>query len=252
MEKNNAIILSHLGMGDMLGFIPAIRKFCNDYDQVFIFSKEKNKLNVFEMYEDVDNLNIIVLDDNENEFQQVDTYLSSLFKEIGKCDIIKTGLYLGNHNKFEDLPDNFYLDADLPLTTYQKYFKLPSRLTSNTLLSKLLDGIDYNFMVGNSSTLDINDKILEKISNNYLIINPHLNVYEKNHEHYELSQTFLDLKMFDYVNVIKNAKEVHLIDSSFSLLSKFVSSKKSKKFLYNKSGYKLSSGFFSGWEIIQS
>ena len=95
-------------------------------------------------------------------------------------------------------------------------------------------------------------KILEKISNNYLIINPHLNVYEKNHEHYELSQTFLDLKMFDYVNVIKNAKEVHLIDSSFSLLSKFVSPKKSKKFLYNKSGYKLSSGFFSGWEIIQS
>jgi hypothetical protein len=105
--------------------------------------------------------------------------------------------------------------------------------------------------MGTSSTKDVTDEIVESIEDDFLVISPSKNVYDEDDDRYQLAEKFLNLPLLDYVNVIKNAKGVYLIDSSFSLLSKFVASKDSKKVLYNKSGYELSPNFFSDWEIVK-
>lgn len=245
---NEAIVVSHLGMGDMIGISPAIRKFCKEYDEIYIFTKEKNSKNVFDMYDDISNLNIITVSDNSSmEREEINSSLSELGKER---DVILSGIYKQNHSRFVNLPDNFYDDFELDYSTYDEYFNLPEKVLNNNSLTNLLDGIEYNFVVGTSSTQDITDEILESLDEDIFVVNPSKNIYSEDDDRYELAQKFLDLPLFDYVNLIKNAKGIYLIDSSFSLLSKFVASKESKKYLYNRSGYDLSKNFFCDWEII--
>jgi hypothetical protein len=244
--KEEAMVISHLGLGDMIGFSPAIRHFCERYKEVYIFSKEKNLKNVFGMYEDLDNLNIISIHDNKDEVSETFFYVQ---KMSDSCDIITSGIYNSDRSPFEELPDNFYKDVNLPLNVYETKFNLPKRIIDDTSLSFLLNDIDYNFIVGTSSTNNIDDKIISFIDNDYLIINPFKNHYVLGDDKYELAQKFINLPIFDYVNVIKNAREIHLIDSAFCLLCKFVSSEKTKKIVYNESGYTLSKNFFHGWQI---
>ena len=246
---NEAVTLSHLGMGDMIGISPAVRHYCKKYKEVYIFTKERNSKNVFAMYDDVSNLNIITItDDHTSEFEQVNFYLNEL---DDKCDIIRSGLYKQGRSAFKNLPDNFYNDFGLDYSVYEEEFDIPSEVTNNETYSSLLDGIEYNFVMGTSSTKDVTDEIVESIEDDFLVISPSKNVYDEDDDRYQLAEKFLNLPLLDYVNVIKNAKGVYLIDSSFSLLSKFVASKDSKKVLYNKSGYELSPNFFSGWEIVK-
>ena len=246
---NEAVILSHLGMGDMIGISPAVRHYCKKYEEVYIFSKEKNSKNIFELYDDITNLNIITIDDNPSyELEQINSCLNQL---DDKCDIIRSGLYKESRSDFTNLPDNFYDDFDLEYSIYDEEFDLPDKFFNNQTYLNLLNGIEYNFVVGSSSTKDITEEILASIEDDLFVVNPSKNVYDENDDRFELAEKFLNLPLLDYVNIITNAKGLYLIDSSFSLLSKFVSSKESKKVLYNRSGYKLSENFFSDWEIVE-
>lgn len=165
--------------------------------------------------------------------------------------LLGPGLYKQGRSAFKNLPDNFYNDFGLDYSVYEEEFNLPSEIINDDTYSSLLDGIDYNFVMGTSSTKDVTDEIVESIEDDFLVISPSKNVYDEDDDRYQLAEKFLNLPLLDYVNVIKNAKGVYLIDSSFSLLSKFVASEDSKKILYNKSGYELSPNFFSGWEIVK-
>ena len=209
----------------------------------------KNSKNVFSLYDDVPNLNIITIDnDSTLELQQINFYLNELGSNL---DLISSGLYKKERSDFTNFPDNFYDDFDLDYSVYREEFNLPSKILEDKRYLDLLDDVDYNFIVGTSSTKDITEEILESIEDNFFIVNPSKNVYSEEDTRYQLAEKFLNLPLFDYANIIKNAKGVYLIDSSFSLLSKFVASKNSKKVLYNRSGYDLSSNFFSDWEVVK-
>ena len=246
---NDLVILSHLGMGDMIGISPAVRYFCKKYREVYIFTKERNSKNVFAMYDDVDNLNIISIDnDSSLESQQINFYLNQIKSDF---DLISSGLYKKDRAEFTNLPDNFYDDLGLEYSVYDEEFNLPSKVLKDNTYLDLLDGIDYNFVVGTSSTKNITEEILESIKDDNFIVSPSKNVYSVNDSRYQLAEKFLNLPLFDYTNVIKNAKGLYLIDSSFSVFSKFIASKNSKKVLFSRSGYKASKQFFDGWEINQ-
>lgn len=246
---NDLVILSHLGMGDMIALSPAVRYFCKKYKEVYIFSKERNTKNIFSLYDDVDNLNIISIDnDSSLESQQINFYLNQIKSDF---DLISSGLYKKDRAEFTNLPDNFYDDLGLEYSVYDEEFNLPSKVLKDNTYLDLLDGIDYNFVVGTSSTKNITEEILESIKDDNFIVSPSKNVYSVDDSRYQLAEKFLNLPLFDYTNVIKNAKGLYLIDSSFSALSKFIASKNSKKVLFSRSGYKASKKFFDGWEIVK-
>lgn len=244
---NDLVILSHLGMGDMIALSPAVRYFCKKYKEVYIFSKERNTKNIFSLYDDVANLNIISIDnDSTSESQQINFYLNQIESDF---DLISSGIYKENRSEFKNLPDNFYDDLGLEYSVYEEEFNLPSKVLEDNTYLNLLGGINYNFVVGTSSTKDITEEILESIEDDNFIVSPSRNVYSEDDSRHQLAEKFLNLPLFDYTNVIKNAKGLYLIDSSFSALSKFIASKNSKRVLFSRSGYKASKQFFDGWEI---
>lgn len=253
--KNNAVILNHLGMGDMLSISPAIRLFASKYKEVFIVSKFKYYNNVMKLYEDIDNINVFSLTSNSDNNQYTEmSEINSFISDIGvDYDLHSCGIYKKNHHPFDNLPDNFYYDLDIPLKTYDEYFKLHEKyydISRVSNISKIIENYEYIFVSGNTSLKDYTDDIFSKIKTNYLILSTSKNFYDNSDERYEIANSVIDLPLFDYIPLIQNCKEAHVIGGVFSILSKFVIGESSLKFLHNCNECILSKNFFSEWEII--
>ena len=248
----NAIILTHLGMGDMLSSSPAIRYFASKYENVYIISKLRYFQNCMRMYEDVDNINILTLslEANDSEYQErleVDHFLNQFEEEY---ELLTSGIYHKNPAPFDILPDNFYMDLGLDLDVYENYFSLSENIYQNQQFKDIIEHYKYAFVCGKTSLVDHTDKIISKIDSDLLLLSPSKNLYTPNHEYFDVAETVVGLPMFDYVPLIQNAKEVHLIASSFSILSKFVASNEVKKYIHNYNKCGISTNFFKEWQII--
>lgn len=248
----NAIILTHLGMGDMLTASPAIRYFASKYENVYIISKLRYFQNCMRMYEDVDNINILTLslEANDSEYQErleVDQFLNGFEEEY---ELLSSGIYHNNPAPFDKLPDNFYVDLGLDLDIYEKYFSLSENVYGNKKFKNIIDQHKYAFVCGKTSLVDHTEKIIAKVNPDLLLLSPSRNVYSNDHEYYDIAESVVNLPLFDYVPLIQNAQEVHVIASSFSILSKFVVPKDSKKYLYNYAKCGISENFFRDWLII--
>lgn len=250
--KDNAVILNHLGMGDMLSISPAIRLFASKYKEVFIISKFKYYKNVMKLYEDIDNVNVFSLTSNSDDNQYTEmSEINSFISEIDiDYDLYSCGIFKENHHPFNNLPDNFYYDLDIPLQTYDEYFKLHEKYYNISKVSNIIQNYEYIFVSGNTSLKDYTDDIFSKIKTNDLILSTSKNFYDHDDERYEIANSIINLPLFDYVPLIQNCKEAHVIGGVFSVLSKFVIGNSSLKFLHNCNECGLSKNFFSGWEII--
>lgn len=248
----NAIVLTHLGMGDMLSASPAVRYFASKYENVYIVSKLRYFKNCMTMYEDVDNINILTLtagaDDSEyHERIEVNEFLSGF---EGDYDLLSSGIYHKNPAPFDILPDNFYMDLGLELSVYENYFSLSENIYQNQTFKNIIDNYKYAFVCGKTSLVDYTKKIILKIDSDILMLSPSNNLYTPDHEYYEIAESVIGLPIFDYVPLIQNAQEIHVIASSFSILSKFVAPKEVKKCLHNYTKCGLSTNFFKDWQII--
>jgi hypothetical protein len=52
----------------------------------------------------------------------------------------------------------------------------------------------------------------------YIIICANENAYNKNHSHFEIANKFINIPIAEYIDVIKNACEIFIIDSCFSCI----------------------------------
>lgn len=248
----NAIILTHLGMGDMISISPAVRYFASKYENVYIISKLRYFENCMKMYEDVDNINIFKLsysaDDSEyQERIEVNQFLDNFEEEY---KLLTCGIYHKDHTPFNNLPDNFYMDLGLDLNVYENYFSLSENIYQNQKFKNIIEHYKYAFVCGKTSLVDHTKKIISKIDPDILLLSPSKNLYTSEHEYYALAESAVGLPIFDYVPLIQNADEIHVIASSFSILSKFVAPHKVKKCLHNYTNCGLSTKFFEGWEIL--
>jgi len=251
---NDALVISHMGLGDMIGFNPAINYLTTKHQYVYIYSKKRNYKNVIEMYKHNKNIKIICLsehaDDNMNqEYFEINKYTSNLKNENDSLVLYTAGNYNPQRESFIDLPDHFYKDIKLDFSIYDNYFKISDEFYQETSLSKSLPD-NFIFTVSKSSTENISEKIKNNIKSNHLVINTFQNLYDETSEFYEVADKFINLPIFEYVPIIQKAKELHIIDSAFSLLCKFISTESQEKFLYKQSGYSLSSNFFRNWTLI--
>jgi hypothetical protein len=248
----NAIILTHLGMGDMISINPAVKYFSTKYENVYIISKLRYFENCMKMYEDIDNINILTLsleanDNGQQEWLEVNQFVNNFEEEY---ELLTCGIYNDTPTPFDILPDNFYLDLGLDFDTYEKYFSLPENVYQNKQFENIIEQYKYIFVCGKTSIVDYTEKIISKVNSDFLLLSPSRNIYAKDHEYYDIAESVVGLPMFDYVPLIQNAQEVHLIASAFSILSKFVTPKETKKYLYNYAKCGISENFFKDWLVI--
>lgn len=192
---NTFYVRTHMGLGDIILCNGLIRNICKKFDKVATFTKPEYETSVKFMYRDLKNLEII-----SKEEDLVDSFLNEIPLEekiivgFGNLGVYTTqnisfdeGFYRVVGLKFDRRWSDFYVERDLK--TEKEFFK-------NLGLKKN----EYIFVHDDASRGC-------KIKENYLPSDVKIFRPDKSRDN-----------IFDYCTVISNAKEVHVMDSSFKHL----------------------------------
>lgn len=192
--KQKIVVYHHTGLGDHFicnGLVHALL----DHYSIDLICKNRYTKTVKHLYEDFEDVNIIPVDnDNNQERTDVLKYL----QDTG-LPIITVGFEKTDYDNFED---SFYHSAGVNPDDEYNRFKLPSRLDGakkfySDLVSKL--GKDYIFVHDESSYKPFELKIDSKLPR------------------HTVSKEDTD-DVLDYVDAIRFAKEVHVINSGLNNL----------------------------------
>lgn len=222
--NTQAFVITHLGLGDIICAIGAIRYLATKYHKVFVTCKKHN----------ADNVRLFFGDDNTIELYEVngDRCISPKYGcSMEKFKQVTSGMdvYLaGSHciekkcYPFRDLPFNFYKDMNISTNVFWDYFHIDTVEESQLLYGKFADK-DYVFVHNTASTgevfnLEFTQKTLN-ISDDTLILNPCLNFYDEKHKYYHVAESILGHKLAAYKDLMINASKVLLTDSSFCSLA---------------------------------
>lgn len=189
-------IHQHLGLGDHIICNGLIRILCRNFEKVNLFVKKHNLISVNFMFRDIINLNIIpVIDDYE------------IYQLNIKSNLIRIGheflekIKLINNCTWDEA---FYKQLNIPFEYRWSEFKIVRDLErENELFNKLNPNNEPYVLIHSSGSDDIDRINYSKIDNNLLRINVKKE-YSEN--------------IFDYIKLINNAIEIHVINSSFSCL----------------------------------
>lgn len=200
-SKPKLLLLINFGLGDLINMTGAIRYYSQTY-KVTVTCERKNLSNAFILFDDINDLSFLVTDkliifsDNElkNKFQGYNEI------KITGCHDIKFHL--------TNIPYSFYQTLKLDTDIMRKYFVI--KKIHNNNFYKIKD-IKYIFIHNQASNYNGNINI----NTDKLIICPDKNYYESNNKNYELAQLFLNLPFFEYIDILENADEIHVVDSSF-------------------------------------
>jgi hypothetical protein len=237
----DAYVASHNGMGDSITMIGAIRFLSQFYKQVFFICNNHNFENVKSFFEKIENITVLPIE-TKNEFdsykkifcdnkdnQNIDLYIAGCTKQIcGLTTIIRNPHILSNvpqHNSryklnFYNFIESFYIDMKLNLTVYCEYFHIPSTETSENMYNLIKNKkIIFFHSRTKDRILNMKHRISQFINNNeYIIVCPNENVYDKNHVNNNIGELFVNLPIINYIDVILNAYKIIVSDSCFACI----------------------------------
>lgn len=186
-------IYHHLGLGDHIICNGMVRHFCKKYDNIVVFCKDQYYENVSYMYRDLNNLEIFsFLDD-----QQVIDFINR--NSTVKNNLINPG--------FQDLDscldrmtfdEAFYYLAGLDFQIRFDEFYFERDLEREEEVYKTLnpDGEKYIFVLDDPNRGYNID--MTKVTNGYKVIR---NDYR--------------FRMFDYIKLLENSEEIHMMQTGF-------------------------------------
>lgn len=232
---NICYFVSHLGLGDNITMSGAVRYLTNYYDYIYVIVKDIYLENLKLFYEDNKKIKLVSIN-NKYERQEIKKIINKLNYDI---DIFISGGYhksylknrirnkrlnekIHNNNnnnnfKYKFIVD-FYTDINLDFRIYYDYYILYENNRSIELFNKVKD-YKLIFLHTKSSNREINININEYINNDqYLIICANKNMYNKDHNKYELANLFVNILIMYYVSIIKNADIIKVIDSCFACI----------------------------------
>ena len=235
--KPNAIVLTHLGLGDNITAIPIIRYLRTRYVNIKVITKQRNAANVAELYAEDSHITIIPYPyHTESLFGMINIFTQYLDDH----DIITAGCWRKGYHPWTYLPFNFYDDIGIPYTVFWEYFSVNNPPSSTELHARLAhDCSSYAFVHNTSSTGPVFDTEsvchslgIDKEST--VIINPATNAYPVGHRYYSIAEQFVNKPFIHYVETIKNADYVVMSDSSFFCLAMQLPLKTDKCYLYGR------------------
>jgi len=221
-KPKTAFVLTHLGLGDNITAIGAVRYLSTCYDKVIVVCKEHNKKNMELFYCDDETIQIYPVVNDEYISPRFG-FSYEKFKEITK----NMDLYIaGSHcltkkpEAYTYLPFNFYRDMGINDKYFKEYFHINIPQESKSLFNKLNKVGNYIFIHNSASTGEVfkiekMEKQLGFNKNHTLVVNPCINMYNKNDPFYILAQRFINHLLPFYIDIIINANKVIMVDSSF-------------------------------------
>ena len=241
-SPKTAFVLSHLGLGDNITFIGAVRYLSTCYDKVIVVCKNKNVNNVKLFYSDDPDIEIFPVENDINISPNYGCPINFFKEKVKNYNLYLCGSHLIDKKPFPNknsLPFNFYMDCKIDYKYFWQYFYIPECLESKELFNQL--NTNYIFIHNTASTgevftIDFIEKTCNIDRNNILIINPNKNIYNKQHRFYTLAQIFINLSLIYYVDTIINADKLYLTDSAFFCLALNLSIKTKHCYYYSRGG----------------
>lgn len=241
-SNRKCYFLCHLGLGDNIIMIGCVRYLSLFYDEVYVISKIHNMENVKSFYADDPSIKVIGISNLYSEhftlmtvFQSIDKTNTDIFIS-GFChkshfkSSIQHPFFL-HHTKYIDNPKirfqfirDFYKDINMDANIYHQYFHVPSTAASKMLYDQIKD-YKIIFCHTKSSSHEIDVDLSQFTDQSYLVINPNKNMYPLHHPKFEIAQKFVNLRLLDYLDTIKNASAIRMTDSSFCCLIQILESR---------------------------
>lgn len=223
-NKDEAFLLTHLGLGDNILCISIVYYLLEKYKKVHYVCKKRNYKNLALLLND-ERINFIQVDEDYQISPCFGFNMYHFFQFTKDWD-----LYLCGMHKFEpscnDFPLGFYDDLKITRRVFWDYFKIQELQESKDLydILKQNDVSKYIVIHNNASTGKIfhSKDIIKKYCQNdqdLFVLNFNENEYDPGHKFYELAQHFINKPIPHYVDIIINATYVFLTDSSIFCLS---------------------------------
>lgn len=235
-----AFVLSHLGLGDNILLIGAVRYIATQFSKVHVVCKKQNMKNIEIFYKDDDN---IILYPVKSDIDISPAYgcPKNIFLEATQNKVVfLSGGHLLNKrpHSYKFLPFNFYIDMNIDPMHFWNSFSINIPIESQVLY-KLLNKRPYIFVHNTCSQGKVFnvEEIAKKLDfnkNDTLVINPCSNMYNENHPYFKIANKFINHKLPDYIDTIINASKIILTDSSFWCLSMNLSIKTTECYLYSR------------------
>lgn len=247
-----AYFLSHNGLGDNLYSIGAVKCLTQFYDIVYFLCKDnyyENCVSFFENDSKIKSLPISQKAEFQSAYSIVSPHYSNPNADIFICGCHKSYLkskitnqeYINFTKKNVNQPINydlshdtitdenysfitgFYTDIGLNLNVFYDYWTLPETDKSVELYNSIKHYSKIIFVQNKCSDgreLNIQKLIINNLNDNTIIICNDVNIYngldcEKYGEQKTLADNFVRTKLLNYMTVIINANEIHIIDSCF-------------------------------------
>ena len=186
-------IYHHLGLGDHIICNGMVRHFCKKYDSIVIFCKDYYYDNVYYMYRDLNNLEIFSFQD---DIKIVDF--------INRNSNVMNNLIKPGFDKLDSCLDRmtfdeaFYYLAGIDFQIRFDEFYFERNLEKEDEICKTLNPDDEKYIF----VLDDPERgyniDMGKVTNEYKVIR---NNYQ--------------FKMFDYIKLLENSEEIHMMQTGF-------------------------------------
>lgn len=197
-EPTNAVVVTHLGLGDHIICNGMIREFSTQFANIITFTTNRNIKNVMRMFSDVHNLYIHEVSDAT---PITDTQIA-ISQEYNKCLLIDTSIY-GNYGSYGDkrFDEVFYEKAGIPFEKRFSSFFVPRNHENEQKVMEMMgvkkqtyafvhDDPSRGFLIPSGVCDSICQSGLRVIKNNPA------------------------LPLFDMRFFLENAKEIHCMPSS--------------------------------------
>jgi hypothetical protein len=227
---NKLILIPHLELGDNIVFNGIVRYYCSKYDKVVLICKKTYFKQLEYMYFDLDNLILYPINggilegmDIKNEFYY-DKNIQKMYDyyKITFAPVCMYYDYYENVTEYDrskcgrlHYPNDFFDYLNLPINIRYDNFKINRDLENeNILYNNLINiiGDKYNIIIDDEKkNIVINDN---HIKNEYPIFKLSSNSTNKNKE----LNTITSDNIFNYIKILKNAQEIHTINSSIAML----------------------------------
>lgn len=215
-----AFVLTHLGLGDNITSIGAVRFLSTFFDKVTVVCKNTNYKNMMDFYSDDTSISIYPIENDKFISPRYGFPIDKLQEIVNGKTLFLCGFHMLDRTRMApmcNLPFNFYKDLGMKPQIFRDYFYIP-QVESSKKLYEEVKKYKYVFIHNVSSTGKVFE-ISNKIENDLLVINPDYNFYSKDHKFFEIAEKFVYKPLIHYTTIIENADSIYLTDSSFFCLA---------------------------------
>ena len=225
----NGILYFHQGWTDIINLLPLINYYSERYNKIYLIMREDAKELIDFYSKNINNLQILY-EEKQNINQNGIDYIINKYSDLQDCDF----LAIGGHDiaRKDSYQNKFrYIDNCFVKGFYESY-DIPYIERINS----------FNIVRNYDVEKEIYNKFIKQHSEKYILYHEVIENYDSNKKIVNLNQ--ISSIYFDYIRVLENAIEIHLLDSSWAAICylldakyKLFQSKNIPIYLYAKRGY---------------